>query len=117
MERKGCVKIGEVDNKDILICGGDDFPIVKYLIEGRKWFDKINGNTYHSVTITRITENENEIIAEIPMTYGYGDGYQQTAYDKLIQRGLVKEEDRFNHELNHKRFIYVVSDVSRKKDL
>ena len=117
MERRGCVKIGEVDNKDILICGGDDFPIVKYLIEGRKWFDKINGNTYHSVTITKITEKENEVITEIPMSYGYEDAYKQTAYDKLIQMGLVRKEDRYNHDLNRNRFIYVVSDVSRKKDL
>ncbi|GAI30233.1 unnamed protein product, partial [marine sediment metagenome] len=28
---------------------------VKYIIEGRRWFDRINGNTYHSVTIVDAT--------------------------------------------------------------
>ena len=87
----------------------------KYVIEGKLWFDKINGNTYHSVNI--IDVNKNESIINIPMTYGYGEQWKHTAYDELIKLKLVKDKDRFNHELNSKRFIYIVSDVNRKKDL
>lgn len=90
----------------------------KYLIIGRRWFDRINGNTYHSVEIVEIIlGREDETIATIPMTYGYGDQYKHTAYDELIRLGLAKEEDRFNHELNRKRFRYECFDVSRKRDL
>lgn len=89
--------------------------IKKYVIEGRRWFDKLYGNTYHTVYITDVTTNN--IIYESPMTYGYGSQWQQTAYDWLVKHKLAREEDRFNHELNRKRFIYVENDVSRKKDL
>jgi hypothetical protein len=88
----------------------------KYLVEGYRWFDKINGNTYHTVFITDL--DTGETIYKSPyMEYGYGEQYQQTAFDELKKLGFVKDEDRFNHELNRKRFIYRVTDVNRKKDL
>ena len=88
----------------------------KYLVEGYRWFDKVNGNTYHTVYITNL--DTGELIHKSPhLIYGYGDQYRHTAYDKLIKMGKVKEEDRFNHELNRRRFIYRVTDVNRKKDL
>lgn len=88
----------------------------KYLIEGYKWFDKINGNTYHTILITDLETGET-IYKSPTMVYGYGEGYRQTAYDELKKMGKVTEEDRFNHELNRKRFIYRVTNVTRKKDL
>jgi len=88
---------------------------VKYIVEGRRWFDKINGNTYHSVTITDAANNKE--IVDIPITYGYDDQYRHTAIDKLVELGLFKESDRFNHELIRKIFYFNVVDVSRKKDL
>jgi hypothetical protein len=88
----------------------------QYLIEGYRWFDKINGNTYHTVVITDLKTGE--VIHRSPhVVYGYGQQWQHTAYDELKKKGLVKEEDRTNHELNRKRFIYSEHDVTRKKDL
>jgi len=88
----------------------------KYLIEGYRWFDKVNGNTYHTVVITDL--DKNEIIYKSPHEmYGYEEQWQHTAYDKLKKMGLVKEEDRFKHELNRNRFIYRQIDVNKKKDL
>jgi hypothetical protein len=49
------------------------------LIEGRRWFDRINGNTYHSATVYV----NNEIIGREPFEYGYGDQYKQTGYALL----------------------------------
>jgi len=89
--------------------------IKKYVIEGKRWFDKINGNTYHSVSI--IDVETNKTISYIPLTYGYGEQYKHNAYDELKKLKLVKEKDRFNHELNRKRFIFICNDVMRKKDL
>lgn len=54
-------------------------------IEGRKYFDKVNGNTYHSV---RIFENGEQIFHH-GMTYGYGDQYLQTAIDGLEKLGKI----------------------------
>ena len=94
----------------------ESFDRPKYLVEGYKWFDKVNGNTYHTVLITDL-ETEKTVYKSTHLVYGYGEQWQHTAYDELKQKGLVKEEDRFNHELNRKRFIYRVTDVNRKKDL
>jgi hypothetical protein len=94
-------------------------PIPKspqYLIQGYKWFDGTYGNTYHTVTITDLKTGR-VIHRDTTMRYGYGDQWKQSAYDELKKSGLVKEHDRFNHELNGKRFIYSETEVQRKKDL
>jgi hypothetical protein len=88
----------------------------KYLIEGYRWFDKINGNTYHTIRITDLDTGET-IYKSPTIQYGYDDHYRQTAYEELKKMGKVKEEDRSNHDLNRKRFIYRVTDVTRQKDL
>jgi len=88
----------------------------QFLVNGYKWLDKVNGNTYHSVIITDL-KTGNEIYRSPTMVYGYGEQWKHTAYDELKKKGLVTEEDRFNHDLNRKRFIYNETNVSRKKDL
>lgn len=89
--------------------------MIKYIVEGFRWFDKINGNTYHTIIIT--TTKDNKRIYESPITYGYGDQYKHTAIDYLIKIGALKESDRFNHELLRQEFYFNVCNVSRKKDL
>ena len=88
----------------------------KYLIEGFEWFDKVNGNSYHTIKITKLSTNE-VIYKSDNIVYGYGDQYIQTSYDILIKMGLVKEEDRFNHNLNHKRFIYRKQENMLKREV
>lgn len=80
-------------------------------VHGRRWFEKTNGNTYHSV---RVLVNGLEIGRD-NFAYGYGDQYKQTAveildgaleYPLTIQareRGILLDID--------------VVDVMRKKDL
>ena len=88
----------------------------KYIINARKWFEKVNGNTYHTIQIIDI--NKNEVLHESEhIIYGYGEQYRQTAYSKLKELKKVKEEDKHNHEKNNKRFFWNVCDVQRKKDL
>ncbi len=89
--------------------------MVKYIVEGRRWFDKTYGNTYHTVTITSAINNT--LIYESPITYGYDDQYRQTAIDLLAEKKLFRESDRHNHELIRKQFYFNVTDVARKKDL
>ena len=51
-----------------------------------RWFDKINGNTYHSVRITRHSDGA---ILACPFQYGYGDHYRQTALDAMARAGWI----------------------------
>lgn len=55
------------------------------VIIGRKWFNKVNGNTYHTVEI----QLNGEFFCKSKMTYGYGDHWRQTALELLQDKGLV----------------------------
>jgi hypothetical protein len=54
---------------------------------GKKWLDKVNGNTYHSARVYL----GNELIACAPFDYGYGDSYQDSAARALIKAGYIKQ--------------------------
>ncbi len=88
---------------------------IKYIVEARKWFDKVNGNTYHCVNIT--DAKKNKVIFSSGFSYGYGDAYRQTALDGLIKLGLFKKEDRSNHELIRNTIFFMCSEVRREKEL
>ena len=59
---------------------------IKYICNAAKWFDKVNGNTYHSVRITRCSDGE--VIAH-GWTYGYGEAYKQTALEIMRDKGWI----------------------------
>ena len=92
-------------------------------IEGRRWFQRGPGNTYHSV---RIFAN-GEQIAFLPYAYGYGEQFLQTALDYLREKGLIEPQE-YHSNGNPKNYgtlylreslggTYSVIDVERKKDL
>lgn len=89
-----------------------------YVIKARRWFDKPNGNTYHSAEVIK----NGESIGKVPYTYGYGSHYEQTALEILEKIGEVKEKE-FHHlwqwiESIGKENVYIdLQDVRRKKDL
>jgi hypothetical protein len=62
---------------------------VKYpthiLVQGRRWFDSINGNTYHSVSV----EVDGEVVGVVPFAYGYDDQYLETALELLIEKRVL----------------------------
>lgn len=78
------------DNRDALrdhkICLEKEINSV--FIEGRLWFDKINGNTYFS---NRIWIN-GRVIYEMPMQYGYEEMYFHAAIAYLHERGYFAGE-------------------------
>ena len=85
-------------------------------IEGRRWFQKSGGNTYHSV---RIFVN-GERVAFLPFQYGYGDQFLQTAWAWLESNGYIPEGTPYGGTLYLRETLgasYSVSDVNRKKDL
>jgi len=78
-------------------------------IEGRRWFEKTNGNTYHSVTL----HMKDGTIEYMPYAYGYEEQYLQTAYDMMgikPYEGTRGLREKYN-------ITYSVADVARKKDL
>ena len=54
---------------------------IKFVAMAIKWFDKVNGNTYHSVRITRCANGE---AIYCPFQYGYGDQYKETALAAML---------------------------------
>ena len=89
--------------------------MINYIIQANLWSDKINGNTYHSVNITDVLTNK--LIFSSGLTYGYGEQYRHTAIDGLIKLGLLKEEDRFNHNLLREILYFSVNENALKRDL
>ena len=85
-------------------------------IIGKRWFEKTNGNTYHSVSVY-IDANR---VAHVPFAYGYGDMYIQTAHEALQACGVLRKEEDYGHlleMLREKKALATVVDVARKKDL
>lgn len=92
-------------------------------IIGKRWFDRVNGNTYNSV---QITVNGNRV-ATLGRGYGYGDYYEQRAVEWLVKHGYLPEvEERggsrykplwqYARDLGFKKDSQAI-DVKRKKDL
>ena len=86
------------------------------VIEGRRWFEKVNGNTYHSA---RVYVN-GEHIGSVDFEYGYGDQYIATGYMILKDKGIFSGSytDFMNWKMENRKKIHITCcDVSRKKDL
>lgn len=49
---------------------------IKFTVVAKKWFDRINGNTYHSVRCIRCKDRA---VVVGQFQYGYGEYYKQTA--------------------------------------
>ena len=63
-------------------------------INAKEWFDKINGNSYFSGSITINYKMKTEKIFDIPFQYGYGDHYRDVALKTLIKNGYFKNVDK-----------------------
>lgn len=68
---------------------------IKYVANAVRWFDRVNGNTYHSVNITNVDTGE-KIYA--PFQYGYGEHYKQSALKIMENAGWLPEKYRGQHE-------------------
>jgi len=61
----------------------------KFTAMACRWFDKVNGNTYHSV---RVTNNETGEVLACAWRYGYGESYRQTALKAMAAADWLPEE-------------------------
>lgn len=62
---------------------------IRFICNAVRWFDKVNGNTYHSVRITRIDDG---VTIVNQFQYGYGDQYRHTALMAMAQAGWIPEK-------------------------
>ena len=62
---------------------------ILFVANAARWFDKINGNTYHSVRVTNCATGET---IPCPWQYGYGDQYRQTALAAMLEAGWLPEQ-------------------------
>ena len=88
------------------------------VIEARRWFERTNGNTYHSVNVYV----NGECVGREPFAYGYGEHYLQTALNILQDAGVYLPTFswlQFRQEMREHRsnFVVTCADVGRKKDL
>lgn len=106
-------KGGEADIKKKTLKKGDSIQIL-----GKRWFERTNGNTYHSVDVYV----NNEFVGRDDFSYGYGDQYLETGTKILKQhynlpKGMDEHTRIWGLEECGIKVLYNVSDVARKKDL
>jgi hypothetical protein len=92
-------------------------------IIGKRWFERVNGNTYHSV----IALVNGEEVVNVGFEYGYGSQYEWTAATELDKKGFLPGLEHYKNggteslwsycEKNKIKYSQFVSDVQRKKDL
>lgn len=87
-------------------------------IIGKRWFQRGPANTYHTVEVII----DGLPVYNPPIVYGFGDHYEQTAFDWLKTCGLVDgitKPMRIWAEDEGRGIIYTsrVSDVTRERDL
>jgi hypothetical protein len=84
---------------------------------GRRWFDRVNGNTYHTAEV----EVNGTTLGKSPMTYGYDDQYLETAKEILLEqydfpRGMTERSPMWQLRDNGVTFKKSVTD-GLKRDL
>lgn len=92
-------------------------PTKLYTVEASRYFDRINGNTYHAVRITRHSDGA---MLKAGPAYGYGDCYRQTALETMAAADWIPEAykaDPYRYEReNDYPVIWTVSD-GLKRDM
>ena len=87
------------------------------IVVGRRWFERTNGNTYHSAEIYV----NGVFVYKIPFTYGYGNQFEHNAFEWLKKNGYIETADKGAPSIycreNGIEYHTTVSDVKRKKDL
>ena len=85
----------------------------------KKWFDDVNGNTYHNVNFNYNDKNYNS-----GLTYGYETQYKVTLKNMLIKNNLIEKNAINNYngyyqlrDFINNNFNYIVMDVKTEAEL
>ena len=97
---------------------GDSITII-----GRRWFDKVNSNTYFSA----VGLVNGEQVVSISFEYGYGNQYEYRIFQELERAGFCPDVEHYENGGSESFWRYcdrkgitqyvTHSDVNRKKDL
>jgi hypothetical protein len=68
---------------------------IKFIITAVRWFDKVNGNTYHSCWIERVRDGA---CLATGMHYGYDEQYKQTALARMLAEKWIPAKYGHRHE-------------------
>lgn len=60
-------------------------------IQAKEWFDKVNGNSYHSAVVTLNYGLKDAKTVKVPFTYGYGEHYMESAREAIKNTGTIKD--------------------------
>lgn len=84
-------------------------------IEGRRWFQRPAGNTYHSARVFI----DGTLVHNSGRRYGYGEQFLQTAIDWLKSAGHIPANAEYGTLYLRETLggSYSVIDVARQKDL
>lgn len=87
-------------------------------IVGRRWFQRTNGNTYHSAE----AYYNGDLVGRVGFRYGYDSQWEWTARDILQQAvklpGIEKTESLWRYcERKSITLVQSCTDVKRKRDL
>ena len=90
-------------------------------INSKEWFDKVNGNSYFSGTVTLDHGTETEETFLMPFQYGYGSQHEQEAKSILTQ--FNKISSNWNQSLysyckeNNIKFCSSIQTECKQKEL
>ena len=85
---------------------------IKFSANVVKWRDKVNGNTYHSVRVTRCADGAT---LACPFTYGYGEHYRQTALEAMSNAGWIPGRWVAYERENNYPILWNVSDGKKRE--
>lgn len=81
---------------------------------GRRWFDRVNGNTYHSCTVLI----NGEEVGRNEFEYGYGSQWEYTGLELLKKARKLPETITALWKVKElSNLVTTCADVQRKKDL
>ena len=66
----------------------------------RRWFDKVNGNSYFSCFVTVPVRDRKNLSFVIPFQYGYGSQPEYEIACTLFKVGVLKEKKNYFREYN-----------------
>jgi len=102
---------------------GERPAIESIKVRGRRWFQRLYGNTYHTA---KVWVNGRHVLT-VPYSYGGDRMYEDSAHEALIEAGLLPPKKRFKSggmdvlwDVANKLGIEYdaqVENVKRKKDL
>lgn len=74
-------------------------------ISATTWFDRVNGNTYHSAQVHVTLSDDTFSTIYVPFQYGYGEQYVDSAADSLDTAGII-ERERYSNGMSEPLWRY-----------